>query len=68
FKELYSNFHQNFHHQPLNFLEWKSGAKVRTIFETTKFLVNFFQKTFLRTFFAIRRFRGESGCKDKSSF
>ena len=37
----------------LRILKWESGAKVRQIFETTKFFGNFFQKTFLRTFVRI---------------
>ena len=31
-------------------LEAKAGAKIRHIFETSKFFGNFFQKLFLRTF------------------
>ena len=35
------------------FLEAKAGAKIKQVFETTKFLVNFFQKTFTKNLFTL---------------
>jgi hypothetical protein len=50
-------------------LKWESGAKVRQIFETTKFFGNFFQKIFIEEPLLISSFLSdESGCKDKSYF
>ena len=35
------------------FLKAKAGAKIKHLFEITKYFGNFFQKTFLRTFLAL---------------
>ena len=53
----------------LNFLRWESGAKVRQIFQTTKFLEDFFLKKFSKNLLhRLASLRGESGCKGKTNF
>ena len=53
----------------LNFLRWESGAKVRQIFQTTKFLEDFFLKNFSKNLlYRLASLRGESGCKGKTNF
>ena len=65
----YILIYQNFHFSITSFLKRKSGAKINTYFECTKYFGNFFQKYFSEPLLdAHRRFKGESGCKDMARF
>ena len=50
-EEFFKNYQKNLY-SASPFLEAKAGAKIKHIFETTKFFSDYFQKCFLRTLFA----------------